>query len=138
MAALTPTDKRAALAEFKANADPSWTDEEYRRQLQKMRDEWASERDARVRKAQYEKEWETLSPAASSIVPLSNGHLECRNSDCGQGVYWCKHIERFVSDGRDARDIWTIVEDLNGLKIQVPYIPTLGQWALVQFGEEHF
>jgi hypothetical protein len=83
-----------------------------------------------------------LSPAASSIVPLSNGHLECRNSDCGKGIYWCKHIERFVSDMRDARDVWAETNNgelsMTGCQIQVPYIPTLGQWALVQFGEEHF
>lgn len=92
------------------------------------------------RKAQYEKEWETLMPPASSIVPLTNGHLECRNSDCGRGVYWCKHIERFVSDGRDAHDIWAETKGgeliLTGVKIQVPYVPTMGQWALVEIGEE--
>lgn len=102
-------------------------------------------REAVRRKAQYEKEQEALVPAASKIVPLGNGHLECRNTDCGRGIYWCKHIEQFVKDGRDASDIWDVLAKnddndpvLQGLKLQVPYVPTMGQWALVEFGASHF
>lgn len=85
----------------------------------------------------------TLMPASFSIVPLNSGHLECQNSDCGTGTYWCRHIEQYVRDERDAQSIWDEARpkqgdalSMTGVKIQVPYVPTLGQWALVEVGTE--
>lgn len=122
------------------------TDADYRKAFAEAKvdlDKFKAEREARWRKEQYEKEWETLSPSSSSIVPLNSGHLECQNSDCGIGTYWCKHIEQYVKDGRDAQSIWDEARpnqgdtlSLTGVKIQVPYVPTLGQWALVEFGDQ--
>lgn len=74
-----------------------------------------------------------------NIKPSRNGHLECR--DCGIGTHWCEHIEWYVQEGLDQKDIWDETEDgtlsLTGVRLMVPIIPRLSQWADVGFGAEH-
>lgn len=79
-------------------------------------------------------------PRTYRVVQMDNGHLECR--DCGTGTTWCEHVQSFVMDGQDAKLIWDETQDgtvsLEGVRIMVPVVPTLSQWATLRFGDEHF
>lgn len=77
-----------------------------------------------------------MATLTAHVTLARNGHLECR--DCGMGTYWCNHIQNYIQKGEDAHDLWKTSAEIYGLRIQVPYVPTLGQWALVEIGTEHF
>lgn len=66
-----------------------------------------------------------------AITEKPNGSVECfvHGSDP-----WCRDIEEYVQEVRDAPKIWADVEP--GKKIHVPYIPTQELWVICEFGEE--
>jgi hypothetical protein len=76
-----------------------------------------------------------VTTAMASIHEARNGHLECLTD--GSGTYWCEHIQDMLTAGEDAKSIWAN-STLGGLRLQVPYVPTLNQWATVELGAEHF